>query len=576
MVERAKSALRLGGIAAAVCLLLLPSLTAQLWGALGFHEGTGLWVPWKSWALLISTPTLRVLWLLLSAALVVGALYLGWRDAEHDRTSFGTAKWRSPSTFRRTLSLWKAGHKDSAAGLVVGVASRFGKVRSAWVLGRDDHTIVLGTPGAGKSTRIILPTLGVLAQSGETVIVTDPKGELYDAAAGMFEMYGYKVRRLDLRTPELSFRWNPLTPVADALERGNFAEATRFARELAQVLASEGTPEGENSKFWSGSTQSLISALALAVASEAPESKRHLASLYHALISQSDPGKLFDRLPPGHPAVQAYGPVKVAPEETRANQLTVAAVSLQIFADPSIAWLTAANEIDLAELAEPGNVVFIVIPEESSIYYSLASLFVHQTVQALSKKAASMPRQRLARPVHFVLDEFGNLPRLPDFEKALAVGRGKGIRITMVLQSLVQLDTQYGADVAQSMRNICNTWLYLSSNDVETAELVSIKAGDSTITVRSRSLSPGVDQETISDAGRRLLTTDEVLRWPEGEVLLLQRGELPARIRTKRYEHWRFEYHQSPPGEFREVTSPELWMPGFSAEAERRFEILDL
>lgn len=574
MRHRLKTAFKLAIIAVLWSLIIWPSGMAWVeLTVLHMKLGAGAYLPWTAWGRIFSSPRFRTAWEALSALSVAGMIYFGfWLSRDVDGVStagkgaYGSAKWRHPSSYTKTLARWAAGRQHDAAGLVVGVADTAKRVRSAWVMHRDDHAILLGAPGAGKSTFVIMPTLGVLGESGDTVMITDPKGELYEASAGLFRRAGYNLIRLDLREPEFSARWNPLTQVALKLKAGRHAEAARAARDLSQVLAAQGTPNGENGQFWQQSTVSLLTALCLAVADRASEPERHLASVYHTLISTKDLDAFFDGFPPEHPAAQAYGPVRMSKEETRANQLTVAATALQIFADPSVSWLTSGDEIDLARLASPGCAVFVVVPDESSSYYGLASLFVQQVTLALSAAAARRPGQRLEKPVHLLLDEFGNLPRLPEFEKTLAVGRGKGIRITLALQALSQLDDRYGEKTARTMRNACNTWIYLSSNDVDTAELVSQKTGQGTVGTASRSRTryapQGGDQETFGETGRRLLTMDEVLRWPMGEALLLQSGQFPAKLPLRRFDAWPFSFGSPPNLEPREIESPKLWSSG--------------
>lgn len=576
-MDRFRFILKMAAFGAGCSLVLWPSGVARLWASVVAHQtGGSPWLPWEAWGILIGHHSVLKAWAFVSLASVAGAAYLAYKGTDDvQETTYGSAKWRNAASYPKTLARWVAGKAQGASGLVVGVASSSRKVRSAWVTSRDDHAILLGAPGAGKSTFVVMPTLGVLAESGDSVVVTDPKGELYETSAALFPRNGYHVVRLDLREPSYSVRWNPMTAVADQLRSGKTAEATRTARELAQVLSAQGVPQGDNGQFWEKSTVALLTALILAVADKASDEQRHLASVYHTLISTKDLDAFFDSFPQGHPASQAYGPVKLSGQETRQNQLAVAAASLQLFSDPSVAWLTSKDEISLEDISRPGTAVFVIVPDESSVYYGLASLFVQQVFKAFSAAAAKLPRQRLVRPVHMVLDEFGNLPRLPNFEKMLTVGRGKGIRVTLVLQALSQLDDRYGPQLAKVMRNSCNTWIYLSSNDVETAELVSQKTGQSTISVRSRSRSrydQDREQETFSETGRALVTMDEVLRWPMGESLLLQSGQLPARLRLRRYDAWPFPFGEPPPISSRDIDQPEFWSP--EEKQGKRFSVV--
>ena len=257
-----------------------------------------------------------------------------------------------------------------------------------------------------------------------------------------------------------------------------------------------------------------------------------------------------------------------APETTQ-NQMSVVAVSLSLFADANIAWLTGASDFEPIQLIRPPTAVFIVVPDDTATYYPLAALFVTQILQTLANASARQSGGRLPVPVHMVLDEFGNLPKIPDFDTALAVARGRGVRITLTLQSLSQLDDRYGQKTAETMRNTCNTWVYLSANDNDTARVLSDKIGQTTIetTSRGQNWQTGSRQwsENTNATGRALLTPDEVLRWRPDQSLVLQMRQLPAKLPARLWMDWpQFAAAKSAwvaATDPADVTLPALWTP---------------
>lgn len=546
-------------IAFGVALVVLPSVMVA-----NTHAAPGLWML-PVFALVAVTRIPRALMDWGAASLVAFGLAFYW--SMHQATgggsrsgAFGTAHWRKLGS-GKGLEHWLRGRTTNPVGLVVG-GMRGGKpVRSGWVVTADHHILVLGSPGTGKSTLIWLPSVGVIGDAGNGLLITDPKGELYDQAAGPLTLAHYDVVRFDLRDPAVSVRWNPLDAVTAALADGDLGRATQAARDLAQVLSAGAA--SENSQFFERSTTALLTALTLFVADRAPADARHLGTVYHTLISTKDLDAVFDALPEGHPAKQAYGPVRMSGAgETRQNQLTVAAAALSLWADPSMVSLTGSSELDLPRIAEGRVAIFVVVPDESSAFYGVAALFIQQVLQTLSKVAAERPGQKLARPFFALLDEFGNLPQLPDFDKVLAVGRGKGIRVVMALQAKDQLDARYGPQLANVMRNSCNTWVYLGSNDLDTARLVSEMAGQTTAQTTSRtSGGSGPEQRTISDTGKALITVDDLLRWPWGEALVLQRGELPARSPCRRFDEWNWAWGLAVAPTLHVSAAPPLWRP---------------
>lgn len=524
--------------------------------------------PWAAWGQILTHRAWRSDFLLMAAALIAGAVYLAWKDrptagSTGNDIAYGSARWRFSRELAASLTRWTANQPSPQAGLVAGIARRQRPITQAWIVSQDGHNLVAGAPGAGKSTQVLMPTLGVIASSGESAVITDPKGEMFTTTAGLFAAQGYQVVRFDLRDPAQSVRWNPLAALARQWASGDQAAATRGARELAQILTADTLPAGGDGAFWQQSGLALMTALILAVLDQAPSDQQHLASVYQTLIHTPDLDAFFAQFPPTHLASQAYGVVRLSSEDTRHSQLTITAAALNLFADPQVAWLTSAAEFDPHTMGTGRVAVYVIVPDDASAYYSLAALFITQILQALSADSAHAPGGRLSVPVHLILDEFGNLPKIPDFDKALAVARGRGIRITLALQAFSQLDARYGHDAAQTMRNACNTWLYLSSNDTDTARLISDKTGQGTIQTLSTGQNwqgtQGSRNETQAWTGRALLTPDEVLRWPKGESLLLQSGQLPARLPLARLEAWAFPQSPAPAASLRRVVQPPLW-----------------
>ncbi len=536
----------LGVLAVILDLVAVPSVVVVVQAA-----GHPTAMPWTAWALLAQHATWRHTYGLVAVALLGGAGYWGWtlsKDgtgaAGHNRHAFGSATWRTTKDLTRSLAAWHWGaRRGNPAGLVAGTTSTKGPVRSAWILDRDGHNLLVGAPGAGKSLKVILPSLAVIAEAGENLVITDPKGELKQAMGGYLVDQGYNVLTFDLRFPDQSVTWNPLTPITQAIEAGRWSEATKMANDLANIVASQGAPGGDNGAFWAQSARAIGAALALYVADQAPPAARHVTTMYQVLTQAAGQlDALMTALPLDHPARQAYGPLLTGSAETRQNQMSVVAVSLSLFADRNIARLTGTSELDPATLLAPRTALFIVVPDDSSTYYPLVALFVTQLLQQLASDSARQPGGRLKVPVHMVLDEFGNLPKIPDFEKAITVSRGRGIHVTLTLQAFSQLESVYGQSAARTMINSCNTLVYLSSNEVETARIVSDKAGQTTIetTSRGQSWQSGSRQwsENANFTGRALLTPDEVLRWRSDHALVLQAGELPAKLPLRFWKDW--------------------------------------
>lgn len=187
----------------------------------------------------------------------------------------------------------------------------------------------------------------------------------------------------------------------------------------------------------------------------------------------------------------------------------------------------------LQQLADQPVALFFVIPDEDSTFYPLVSLAVSQLLPTLVEAASAAPLGRLPRRVNFLLDEFGNLPKLPDFDKAINVGRGRGLRLLLAVQSWPQFRAVYGKTGAV-IANGCAVTLYPGTHDVRTAHEFSTRAGAATITTESQTA-----QQTTRQARQRVIfTRDELLGRKAGTLVVLQTGEHPFTVPASDLSDW--------------------------------------
>jgi type IV secretion system protein VirD4 len=547
------------------------------------------YLPWRAWAVLARHPQGLLAWLVLTLAWAGLWAYMG-RDRRGGISTWGgpppagkgqhgTAHWRQPADLGKGFSEWRSPKKDrpqpaNPSGILVGQAGP----ERAWVLSRDEHVLLIGSTGSRKSRGIILPTIGVIGAAGkESMILTDPKGQLYAHSAAWLRSIGYGVVRFDLREPALGNRWNPVATVAGALAQGRTDHASARAREIAHVITYSQEYTGTD-PIWPQSQETLITALILAVAQGQPPpgglklrepdwvwpagEQKHMGSVYASLLAGGPGGGRVDawlhHFPPHHPAFEAYGPVCLSVEKTRASILTGAAAQLSLWSDTEIKWLTADQDHDLAGPGKRPTAVFLVIPDDRGARYPLATLYVQQTLQALVQ-LADENGGRLPVNCNFLLDEFGNLPQIRDFDHTVTVARGRGIRLLLAVQDLAQLKRHY-ADATQTIKGNCNTWIYLLTADIDTAKEISAKCGQYTTAGETYSMPkvywtsstvPGHATNTTTLVGRPLVEPDELLRWPEFQALVLQARHAPARLPLPDLSAWSATWP--------EIQEPTVW-----------------
>ncbi len=455
----------------------------------------------------------------------------------------------------------KAPIRFPPVGLLVGTDTPRNP-KGGWILERDEHALILGSTRSGKSRRLIIPSIGIIGSTAqESLLISDPKGELYEHTADWLTTQGYAVIRLDLidAKPGQSRRYNPIAPVWTALHpdpdrEPDWALAAKIARQVAHLITyGSGGSFVSTDPLWINGQISLTSAVILLVADGSHHLRDcHLHAVYRVLVekgSEND-GKaldaLFALLPLDHPARMAYATYQLAQGKTRASIITTTAAGLQLWGDPDIAWLTGVQDHDLAQIGRQPTAVFLVIPHDDASRYTAAALYVHMVFRALTD-VARQHQGRLPVRVNALLDEFGNLPAFPDFDQFVTVSAGMGIRLVLALQNLEQLKKHYER-TERTIRGNLGTWLFLRTSDLQTAKELSEMIGRYTthsessqmpkVSFMNLSTNIGHTSQGLSLTGRELVTADELMRWPEDTVLVWQAGYPPAKLPLPDLSQW--------------------------------------
>ncbi len=420
-----------------------------------------------------------------------------------------------------------------------------------YVITDDAHTLCLGATRSGKGRTLVLPSIGCLALGGESMVLSDPKGELHQFTAPFLRSLGYAVYALDFKNPEKSNRYNYLQPIIDAVDNDMLPYAIENTFKLVNVLV----PEPKNGEpLWTNGEKSVLAAAIMAVVfdNKHGDNKRFQnltnvrAFIAEMCKEENNKTKITEYMkdkPETHPARMLFQGTEMAQGRTRASFYTSALINLQLFTNPYIYNMTKETEVTPDELAGKKCAIFFILPDEDDTYYRLASLLVSQLYEQLVK-IADNHGGRLKQRVNFLLDEFGNFAKIPAFDAKLTVGGGRGIRFTLILQSFAQLDDKYGKEVSSIIRGNCATWVYLKSKDLQTNKDISETLGK--YTTSSYQLSASHQRYTnpsgshsVSLMARDLLTHDEIAKI-ERPYTLVTGGGKPAIYTAPDLAKWRF------------------------------------
>ncbi|OPJ59779.1 VirD4-like conjugal transfer protein, CD1115 family [Clostridium oryzae] len=428
----------------------------------------------------------------------------------------------------------------------------------------NSNVAVFGASGSMKSRAFIRNSILQDIKIGRSMIITDPKGELYQDMAELLRNRGYIVRMFNInnRTIKYSDRWNPISEVEDDISAQTFSEVT-----IANTKAA-GSKAGD--PFWDRGEQNLLKALVLYVVNEYPEKNRNLSSVY-SLIASGDSEIIdskFDKLDLSHPAKIPYNIYRQAPENVRSGIIIGLGARLQVFQNKLIQGLTSENDIDLSLPGKERCAYFCISSDMESTFDFLGGLFYSFLFIRLINYA-DMNGGRCEVDVDFKLDEFPNIGQIPDFPKKISTMRSRGISAEIIFQNIAQLENRYPNKAWSEILGNCDSTLCLGTTDIVTAEYVSKIMGDATVETIDNSIKNG--RESIFDMGttkisstkRELLSASEMLKLERHKAILLLRGQNPLMLE-------KMDYTKHPMAG--EIKSVRIIDEGVKAWAQKLFE----
>ena len=453
-------------------------------------------------------------------------VYFSSRENRRPGEEHGSARWGNvKSVVRRYMD------KDSYKNIILSQNMRLGL--NAKKHRRNLNVLVVGGSGAGKTRFYAKPNL---MQCNTSFIVADPKGEMLRSIAPLLIENGYDIKVFNLIEPENSDGYNPFV----------YIRKDEDVIKLISNLIQNTTPKNasQNDPFWEKSEIALDSALMLYLLHEAPPEEQTFEMLMFLIENaatvededesgyQSPVDILFQGLEdekPEHIAVRQYKKYKLASGKTAKSILISAAVRLAAFNLPEIAKMTSYDNLDIGTLGERKRAIFCVIPDNDNSFNYLVGMLYTQAFQALYFNADNNHGGELPIPVHIVMDEFANVALPDNFERILATMRSRRISVSIIIQNMAQLKALF-KDSWENITGNCDTLLYLGGNEQSTHEYISKMLGKETIDTRTRGITKGQhgsSNTNYQNAGRELLTLDEVRLLDNSNALIFIRGERP-------------------------------------------------
>lgn len=444
----------------------------------------------------------------------------------------GSAKWGNISSIARKYADRKHRLKNLilSQGLALSLNAKSHR--------RNLNVLIVGGSGAGKTRFYAKPNI---MQCNTSFVIADPKGEMLRATAPLLLQRGYDVKVFNLINPSDSDGYNPFT----------YIRTDEDVVKLISNLIQNTTPKNaqQSDPFWEKSEIALDTALMLYLLHEAPPEEQNFETMMFMIenasameedeMFQSPVDVLFEALEekyPDHIAVKQWKIFKQASGKTVKSILISAAVRLAAFNLPEIAKMTSYDNLDIGSLGEKKKAIFCVIPDNDNSFNYLVGMLYTQAFQELYYRADHKHGGELPIPVHFVMDEFANVALPDNFERVLATMRSRRISVSIIIQNMAQLKALF-KDSWESVVGNCDTFLYLGGNEQSTHEYISKMLGKETIDTRTRGITKGQhgsSNTNYQNAGRELLTLDEVRLLDNSNALIFIRGEKP--IMDKKFD----------------------------------------
>ena len=511
-------------------------------------------------------------------------------DGQH-----GTARWATPAEVRKTFrfvpfqpALWRKGEQlPDAQGLVLGCVGKIPAPPEFSLLGKtvhplipeklwkhggiralvdcdDIHCLMIGASGVGKTAYFLYPNLEYACASGMSFFASDTKGDLarnYGAIAR--DCYGYQVAVVDLRNPTRSDGYNLLTLINHYMdvcrrEPANLAaraKSEKYAKILSKIIIN---PDGENfaqNQYFYDAAEGVLTAVILLLAEYLPpkrihgklQERRHIVSVFklvQELLAPSIlPGKnefqlLMDRLPEEHKAKWFSGSALTAAEQSMASVMSTVLSRLNTFLDSELEQVLCFDSaMDAESFAAKKSAIFLILPEEDTTKNFMAGLMI----QTLSRELFSVADEhdgKLPSRVVFFCDELGTMPAF-DILPLFSAGRSRRLTLVPIIQSLAQLEKNYGKEGAEILTDNCQDTIFGGfAPNSQTAEVLSKALGSRTVLSGSVSRGKNDPSQSLQMMERALLTPDELKSIPKGSFIVMKTGTHPMRTRLQLFLNW--------------------------------------
>ena len=460
-----------------------------------------------------------------------------------EKQSDGYARWSKDKEIKNSSNVVKVNpvlKQLDAAGIPL-----INNGKEIWVDNGSYHNLVIGSTGSGKSESLVFPMVNLLAKKGESMIITDPKGEIFRKTSKNLEDRGYKIILLNFREPNKGNAWNPLSLPYQYYKEGNFDKATELLDDVALNILYDPSNKSD-SDFWEKGSADYFSGLALGLFQDASEKEVNLNSINlmstvgeERYATSNFIKEYFNLKGPDSNAYMFASTTINAPNDTKGGLLSTFRQKIRLFSTrENLSEMLSHSDFDMRDIGKEKTAVFMVIHDEKKTYHSLMTIFIKQVYETLIDVAQECGG-KLPFRTNFILDEFANMPPLKDVDSMVSAARSRDIRFTFIIQNFAQLNDVYGEEVAQVIKGNCGNLIYLISTELKALEDISKMCGE----VKSK--------EKDKTASTPLVTVSDLQKLKLGEAIIIRLRMNP--FKTKYAPNFKVNWGEDYP----EATYPE-------------------
>ncbi len=401
----------------------------------------------------------------------------------------------------------------------------------------DSHSLIIGSTGSKKSRLVIMPSVYILGCACESMIVSDPKAEIYGRTAHFLSKQGYQIQVINLRDPSLGNSWNPLSIPYSFYKNNDIDKACEFINDISTNLML--SDKSDKDPYWDNSAGDLFFGLTLLLFKYCKSLNLddncanigNLLKLRKEFFKEENFNKKFLRDFVDEDMIissSLMGTIE-APDKTQSCILSTFDEKMRCFMiQPNLLKMLSNNTISMENICDKKTIIYLIMPDEKTSYHKLITLFVKQSYEYLIYKAQANQYGKMPIRVNYVLDEFSSLPTIKDFPTMITAARSRNMRFNLVIQSKHQLIDRYKEE-AETIQSNCENWIFFTSREIKLLEELSRLCGN-----RSKSNKPIVPLDVLQHFNKE-----------KGEALVLSGRLYPyisSLVDIDQYDNGKFSF----------------------------------